>query len=248
MTGHQTNTDAGQQARPFRYLDPGIVALLERLAVDLVLDVGANKGQFAKELMRAGYRHRILSFEPLEDAYSALSRASTQFPYWSVAPRCAIGAKQATVELNVAGNSQSSSVLNMLASHSDVAPASAYVGTETVPLCRLDEVAADAISKARSPFLKIDVQGLEDQVLEGAASIIDSLVGMQLELDLEPLYESALLIEDMLPRIRALGFSTYKLIPGFVDRRTGRLLQVDGLFFRESALSADTPSNQGVLE
>ena len=218
----------------FRYLDPEIVGLLRMFGVDLVLDVGANRGQFARELIRAGYEGRIISFEPQSDAHADLVEASRSQPQWTVAQRCAIGDRTDTAILYVAGNSESSSLLPMLATHQAAAPASRYVSSERVPMHRLDEVIANEVASAAKPFLKLDVQGFARRALDGAGRILHRIVGIQVELDLVPLYGGGVLIEEMLPRLRGLDFAVYKLVPGFTDRRSGRLLQVDGVLFRES--------------
>jgi FkbM family methyltransferase len=202
--------------------------------VDLVLDVGANRGQFARELIRAGYEGRIVSFEPLSDAYRDLVDVSRNEPRWKVAERCAVGHRSETAILHVAGNSESSSVLPMLPSHYTAAPASRYIRSDMIMMRRLDDIAATDAESAHHPFLKLDIQGFEHRAIEGAAGILDRIAGVQVELDLTPLYEGGLLIEDMIARLRELGFSLYRLVPGFADQRSGRMLQVDGIFFRES--------------
>lgn len=224
----------GQLHSEFRYLDPEIANLLKMFEVDLVLDVGANRGQFSCELIKAGYQGRIMSFEPLSDAYLDLVEVSRNEPRWTVAERCAVGHRSEATILHVAGNSESSSVLPMLASHYSAAPASRYVRSETIMMRRLDEVAAVEVESADRPFLKLDVQGFEHRAIEGAAGILDKIVGLQVELDLTPLYEGGLVIEEMIARLRELGFSLYRLVPGFTDRRSKRMLQVNGIFFRES--------------
>ena len=45
------------------------------------------------------------------------------------------------------------------------------------------------VCKARSPYLKIDTQGYEWKVLEGATEVLNYLCGIQLEVSLLPLYE-----------------------------------------------------------
>jgi FkbM family methyltransferase len=163
--------------------------LLDYHKIDLVLDVGANVGQYAKSLRDLGYSGRIVSFEPLSSAYSQLKTASKKDPLWEIAPQTAIGNQEGEIIINIAGNSQSSSALPMLDAHVQSAPESAYSGSETVKLSRLDTLAKDYIkSETKSIFLKIDVQGLEKQVLEGATAILPLVKGIKLELSLVPLY------------------------------------------------------------
>ncbi len=203
--------------------------------VDVIVDVGANSGLFASDLRAAGFKGRIISFEPLSEPFSRLERRSSRDPLWECR-RCAIGDVDGTISINVAGNEgASSSVLPMLKTHQDAYPPANYIGTEQVPIRRLDSVAPEFLRPADIVLLKIDVQGFEQQVLAGATSTVnDRCVGMHLELSLVPLYEGSMLIREALDQVRSLGFTLTGLVPGFCDPRNGRMLQADGIFFRES--------------
>ncbi|NCR12583.1 MAG: FkbM family methyltransferase [Microcystis aeruginosa LL13-03] len=201
--------------------------------IDLVFDVGANIGQYAKLLRELGYSGRIVSFEPLSSAYSQLKAVSKKEPLWEIAPQTAIGNQEGEITINIAGNSQSSSALPMLDAHLESAPESAYSGSETVKLSRLDTIAKDYIkSETKSIFLKIDVQGLEKQVIEGATAILPLVKGIKLELSLVPLYEGQVLFKEMIDIIEKLGYELYGIEPGFTAEKTGRMLQMDGIFFK----------------
>jgi FkbM family methyltransferase len=200
--------------------------------IDLVLDVGANIGQYAKHLRDIGYKGEIISFEPLSNAYSSLLQASKNDPLWQIAPRTAIGDRDGVVMINNASNSVSSSLLPMLDSHLKYAPESLYANSESVAVHMLDSVAMGYVASAKSIYLKIDVQGFEKHVLDGASTILQHIKAVQLEMSLLPLYEDELLFRDMLDHMDRLGYELYALVPGFTDRDTGRLVQVDGIFFR----------------
>ena len=202
--------------------------------IDLILDVGANIGQYGKLLRRLGYSGRIVSFEPLSSAYSQLKAASNKDSLWEVAPRTAIGNENSQIAINVSANSLSSSVLNILDSHVNAASNSAYIDSEKVKLNRLDTIALDYLEKdADSVFLKIDVQGFEKQVLDGATNILPLIKGIQTEMSLIPLYQGQLLFEEMIELLDKLGYELYSVIPGLADPQTGRLLQMDGIFFKK---------------
>lgn len=205
---------------------------LQHFGVDLVLDVGANTGQFGAGLRSFGYRGRIVSFEPLSAAHERLTARAAGDAAWQVHPRGAIGAEDGTIEINIAGNSFSSSVLPMLDAHADAAKGSAYVGSEQAPIARLDTIAPAYLAGSRSPFLKIDTQGFEAHVLNGAAAVLPRVRGVLCELSLVPLYEGQPLWHEMLTRFEAAGFTLWALQPGFTDPRHGRTLQTDAILFR----------------
>jgi FkbM family methyltransferase len=206
--------------------------LFSKLHIDLVLDVGANTGQFARLCRAAGYRGEILSFEPSASAHAALLRSAASDPLWSVADRMALGATNGETEINIAVNSYSSSILPMLDAHLSAAPNSAYLQKEKVPLRRLDDVLA-ATASSHNIFLKLDVQGYESHVLAGATHVLNHTVALQLEMSLLPLYEGETLMPQMQADLTAKGFDLWDLEPSFRDPATGRLLQVDGIFTKQ---------------
>jgi len=221
-----------------RYLPPTlpvsspIGTSLRKFEIDLVLDIGANQGQFASGIRSDGFTGKIVSFEPLSEAHSKLEQVSTSDPMWDAYPRCALGDYNGEVEINVAGNSDSSSILPMLESHRTAAPESAYQGKEVISIKTLDSIAEQYLKEARSAFLKIDTQGYEWQVLDGASETLPYIKGILVELSLVPLYEGQHLWREIIDRLEALGFTLWAFQPVFSDQATGRTLQVDGIFFR----------------
>ncbi|MBX5440537.1 MAG: FkbM family methyltransferase [Solirubrobacteraceae bacterium] len=206
--------------------------LLARRGIDLVVDVGANAGQYARELREYGYVGAILSLEPLSGAYAELARRAARDPAWT-ALRTAAGAHAGEITVNVAANSDSSSILPMAERHRAAAPQSAYVGTERAPIDRLDAIAGDAIARAARAYLKIDTQGYEWEVLDGAAESLPRLAGVELELSLVELYEGQRSWLALIDRLRAAGMRPVGLSHDFWDERTGETLQVDAIFVRD---------------
>lgn len=211
---------------------PSLNSSFRKFEIDLVLDVGANQGQFASEIRRAGYAGEIVSFEPLSDAHSKLLQASVDDTKWHVCSRCALGDRDGEIEINVAENSLSSSVLIMLAAHRKAAPDSEYKGREKVQLNTIDSVATQYLQNSKAPFLKIDTQGFEWQVLDGARATLPSLRGILVELSLVPLYEGQCLWKEMIGRLEEEGFVLWAFEPVFSDPQDGRTLQIDGVFYR----------------
>ena len=207
--------------------------MLQHHRVDLVLDVGANIGQFAGDLRnKYGYTGRLVSFEPMKAAHDELCKSAIKDHLWTVAPRAAIGATTREIEINVAGNSVSSSVLPMLDRHTATAPESRYTGVEKVPMLPLDSIAFDYITADSVSFLKIDTQGYEHHVLEGAKRVLSQAAGVQLELSLLKLYAGQQLMPEIVEFLGDAGFDLWAMSPAFVEPGTGRILQIDGTFFR----------------
>jgi len=206
--------------------------LLSALNIDLVLDVGANRGQYALELRRWGYVGRIVSFEPLSAPFRALRRRSERDDRWAVV-RVALGGRSETLPMNVAGNAAaSSSILPMLPLHERVAPAATYIAVEDVEVRRLDDVLPVYRRDATSIFLKADVQGYEGAVILGGPRTLDEVAAVQIELSLTPLYEGAPLLPEIVGQLAEHGLLLVGIEPGLADPTTGRLLQADGVFAR----------------
>ena len=209
--------------------------LIEHHRIDTVLDVGANIGQFGLELRRQfGYRGRIVSFEPLSAAYAKLQRAALGDVDWQVL-QMALGDAQGTQTIHVAGNSESSSILEMLKLHEEAAPHSRYTGEETIRVETLDAMFDKTCGNARNIYLKVDTQGYEAQVLRGAVRSLERIDTIQVEMSLAPLYAGQALFDELYADLRCKGYMLVGVENNFGNAETGQLLQIDGIFRRESA-------------
>jgi FkbM family methyltransferase len=215
--------------------DAGAIArratLLASNKVDLVLDVGANTGQYGKCLRDLGYTGRIHSFEPMTAACRTLRDAISTDPLWD-ASQIALGDHVGSATIHIAGNSVSSSLLEMLPAHERSSPGSRFVGEETVKVSTLDRELPSIRGEASSVLLKLDVQGFESRVLAGATQSLAHISLIQIELSLAELYGDQLTYLDMCLALKELGFELIGIEPGFTDSRTGVLLQFDGIFRR----------------
>lgn len=183
--------------------EPALSDFLKTRAVDLVVDVGANRGQFAAELRAIGYRGRIHSFEPLPDAFAELERYAAADPLWDVS-NVAVGRKLGELEINVADNNVFSSFRPLSEVGERFDPHSRTIGRRRVPVVTLDDALRDATAK--SLFLKIDTQGFEEEVLAGAKKLLERCVGMQLELPVDHLYEGVWSFTHALTAMERYGF------------------------------------------
>jgi FkbM family methyltransferase len=209
-----------------------LVRILVHHGIDSVLDVGANVGQYATRLRQGGWGGRIVSFEPLPDAHAVLEKAAAPDALWEIAPRMALGAGAGTVSLNVSAESDMSSTLPFVPEMADLLDSAAYTGTVTAPLARLDEVFGEYAGNTGRVLLKIDTQGTEAAVLEGASGVLDRIYGIQLELSIVPFYQGERTYLDMIAALGELGFQPALFIPGYFNQRSARLISMDGVFIR----------------
>ncbi len=212
---------------------PQLAGLLERHRVTLVLDIGANIGQYAASLRNNGYRGRIVSFEPLSAAHAELSANADLDPDWLVAPRAAVGAAAGEATLNISPETDMSSLLPLTEDAADKLAGVRPTASETVPVTTLATELPRYAAADDVIFVKSDTQGYEAEVLDGLADGADRVAGLQLELSLVPIYQGQPDYLALLERVRGLGFTPHLVIPGYFSRHHGQMIEFDVVCFRE---------------
>jgi FkbM family methyltransferase len=210
--------------------------LFNAFGVDHVLDVGANTGGYAREIRQWGYSGSILSFEPVKSTFEELRRSAQGDSTW----KCIHGALGDTTgkqSINVLEDSRSSSFLPTSQRLQAVIPGATLSRTEETQVWRLDNVAG-RLPDNRTVFLKMDTQGFEKPILDGASQTLPLITGIQAEI---PLTHDAAYTEDQplaayfIQRMQDLGFDLLSVEPGYWNKETGQLYQADFLFFRQRA-------------
>lgn len=204
--------------------------VLAHAGVDVIADVGANRGQFAQGLRRAGYRGRIVSFEPQSVEFALLEAAAAADPLWEVR-RVALGSAAGEATLNVGGDSVTSSLLQV-ESHLAEIPAFRVERTETVRVERLDDLVPELLAGAVTPALKVDAQGLDLEVLRGAPRLLARAAVVEVELNLVDHYEGAATYGEVVDALHEAGFRLAAVGHGYVHPPSGHMTYVDGIFVR----------------
>jgi FkbM family methyltransferase len=207
-------------------------SLLASNGINVVFDVGANEGQFARELRRDGYEGRIISFEPVAQVYEKLAINAKGDTKWET-NFCALGSFVGKAEINVAINTVSSSLLNMLPRHLEGAPESRYVRREEISVKKVDSIIGRYLANGEKLYLKIDAQGYERHIIEGCENSMERICGIELEMSMAPLYEGETLIGDMINFLSKKNYALISIEPVYRDVGTHELLQVDGIFVRK---------------
>lgn len=199
--------------------------------IDLVVDAGANLGQFAQSIRQKGYSGRIHSFEPVGYVFDALSKFVATDQKW-IATKAALGAEAGTAKINVYGNHTLASILkatDLLAQYDS----DAAMMVEEVPVRTLDEVLEH--DPAKHIFLKVDAQGFERQVLEGAPKTLDRTVALYLEVPIGHLYEGSWSFREAINFIDDLGFEPAQFrTVSFQPDDSASAIEFDCLFKRKA--------------
>lgn len=204
---------------------------LMRAGVTLVLDVGANIGQTGGMLRDAGYEGRIVSFEPIPECFAKLRKAAQDDPTWDV-HNLALGTENKDTDIGVSENFFSSSLLpateRLITIHEPVR----YMRRDPVRMARLDGM-LDQIAQAGDVIhLKIDTQGYERFVVEGAGALLPRIGSVRMEVAVSEVYEGETILPDMITFMTAQGYILIDAWDGWRHPDTNEVLHFDLLFRR----------------
>ena len=132
--------------------------LFETYHIDLVLDVGASNGGYAREIRANNYHGRIYSFEPRAAAFRALKESSLSDKKWD-AMNCALGKADGSLEIHISANGDSSSILELAQGSGSELVQVSYVDKEIVSVVTLDGLFDSIHQNSKNILLKMDVQG-----------------------------------------------------------------------------------------
>lgn len=213
-------------------------AVLRELGINIVLDVGANRGQYALELRAAGYTGRIVSFEPVPATADKLEANAAADPDWRV-HRCALGVTDTVMDINVArAQGRLSSLL----------PASEFgmqwnrkmdvTDVVAVPVKRLDGLFDEVVAGVADPrvYLKLDTQGFDLHAFAGAGERVREVMAMQSEVSMVPLYEGMPHFTEQLSTYERAGFELTGMFPVVRDGGTLRVIEFDAMMVRAAAM------------
>jgi len=215
-----------------------VAAILRLYQVNCVLDVGANRGQYAKSLRRAGYRGWIHSFEPVPRVFAALADAAAADPRWEV-HRMALGRDDGELEMNVVQGTMSSFLPSTdfgAARYSRLQDSVA----QKADVRRLDGLLDSLLAGIEDPrpYLKMDTQGFDLEAFAGLGRRSADFVGMQSEVAMVTIYDGMPRLPESLAAYEQAGFEVTAFYPVSRDTPTARVLEFDAVMVRPEALLA----------
>ena len=200
--------------------------------INYIFDIGANEGQFVKELRNYGFDGNVLSFEPILPVHKKLLKNSAKDSKWEIYKPLALGNQNSDNWINISKNSVSSSNLNISSEHVENAPNSIYVKKQLIQERKLEDIFFELNIKEKNLFLKIDTQGYEFEVLKGAEKIINKFKGILVEVSLTQLYEGQKNWLEIIEFVQSKGFLVWSIDRGFSNKKNGKTLQLDICFFK----------------
>ena len=203
--------------------------------IDVVLDVGASWGGYAKTLRRFGYKKKIISFEPVNETHSKLLKNSLNDAEWQVHKKIIISNKNIKkLSINVSKDYDNSSVLDLSKLHAENHQNSQYTHKEEVESDSLDNLINYYSLGEKNLMLKIDVQGSEMDVLKSAINNLSKFKLIQIELSLQTLYEGQTLYKEILNFMNDHNYDIWNIFPGYKKKTVGQLFQFDAVFYNKN--------------
>ena len=215
---------------------PALIDFLDSRAVDLLIDVGANRGQFGSRIRAQGYSGAIVSFEPIKEAFAELQRVAARDKAWRVFNH---GLSDAPGEamINITENSEFASLHAQTPAAIAFAASARITAAQPIVLKRLDELPDEL--DGHNVFLKVDTQGHEKQVLDGAGALLKRFCGIQLELPVTPLYQSTWTMAEAFKYMQEKGFAVCQMTANNKQTRDPAVLVDIDVVFRPAASSLD---------
>ncbi len=199
--------------------------------IKTILDIGANDGSFARRMRKEFPSAQIVSFEPLGDAYQALTermRGDTKFQAYNLA----LGENSGESVIHRSASNPSSSLLPMGALHKKLYPKSADHTEEKITLARLDDTLR-GVSLEKPILVKIDVQGFEASVIRGGKEVLSKADIILVENSFVSLYDGQALFGEIHDLLKNLGFSYRGRSETHYNTQTKEPIYEDSVFVKD---------------
>ena len=183
-------------------------------------------------LREKGYEGRIVSFEPIEQCHRRLAAAAAKDPQWE-AHHGAIGNTDGTARIGVSQNLVSSSLREATDELIAIYEPIRYTREEEVPLSRLDSLFEGIVRDDDVVHLKIDTQGFEREVIEGAQDSLARIGSVRMEVAVSEVYRGEMVVPEAITMMADLGYVLIEAWPAWRHPETNEALHFDLMFRRK---------------
>lgn len=215
-----------------------IKTLLDRYQINVVIDVGANEGQFASDLRRSGYQGKIISFEPIASVFEKLTTVAALDRDWDVY-NLALGQESSQKTIYIAGDSAFSSLLKSNDwCEQEFGDESVGKREETVIVRRLDELLHETIENLDQAriYLKMDTQGYDLEVFMGLGAMAKQVLALQSEMSVVPIYQGMPHLTESISFFEQAGFGIAGMYPVSTEKSALRVVEFDCLMVRNTQI------------
>ena len=208
------------------------IELIRQHEIDLVLDVGANLGQFATDIRSAGYHNQIISFEPVNQCYKHLTSITDDV--WQV-ENFALGDKNSKKKINISNKTVYSSILDVNEfGESNFSDSIKVIDKQDIQVKKLDDIIHKLVCNLgkKKIFLKLDTQGYDNRVIHGGLETLKHVQILQTEISCKGIYKDTPSLTERLDELLSIGFNIVGIFPISRDKDTMEILEFDCLFIR----------------
>jgi FkbM family methyltransferase len=208
-------------------------SVLARVDFATILDVGANAGQFSLAVLPKHPHAVIHAFEPIPEVFATL-KSRFQGNSNLHAHNLAISDSNSTADFEVNEYSASSSLLPLDETHKKTYPGARKTRMIKVNVNTLDHW-AEARDLKRPLLLKLDVQGNELKVLQGASRLLPNVDYVLTEIDIGAMYKGQASFHEIDQLLYGFGL---EFVDFFADGRSSETLRClfgDAIFARRAA-------------
>ena len=204
-----------------------LLSCLTHQEFQTVVDIGANRGQFALAARQYFPAAKIVSFEPLKEPASIFRRVFNSDPK-VVLHEIAIGPAEGEMTIHVSRQDDSSSLLPITSLQNQLFPGTGEKEVRTIKVNPLDAV-LNSKDIEMPALLKLDVQGYERQALEGCKSLLRMFSCVYVECSFVELYSGQSLAHEIITYLDHFGFALSGVYNLSYDR-SGKAIQGDFFF------------------
>jgi FkbM family methyltransferase len=209
-------------------------SILFNSGINLVIDGGANRGQWAAQVKKQSHDLPIISVEPINSPFLELSELAATHHNWA-AINAALGDKIGSAVMNVANNGEQSSSLLTPSQHLDFYPTVRFQETQYVQIITLDSIEINVDSQI---YLKLDLQGNELAALKGAVELLTKVVAIEIEMTTDQMYEGQAPFLEVVTYLGQHDFHLYSFAEPFRNHK-GRSMYFDAIFKKEPFVEID---------
>jgi FkbM family methyltransferase len=217
----QKGVTAGVEHKPILQLMKGCKS---------VVDIGANRGQFALVAKYCFPEASIISFEPLPEPAVIFQKVFSEYNDVTM-HNVAISTTSGQSMMHVSERDDSSSLLPISNLQEEIFPGTREIDKIVVKTASLNELVPEKAILSPA-LLKLDVQGFELDCLKGCESLLKNFKWVYCECSFVELYSGQRLAPDVIKWLADRGFSIIGIYNTTYDK-DGRSIQADFLFVQQ---------------